>query len=361
MRLRLGTVTLCLLSLLLTACEKTKPVVSPSVESAPLAVTTETLEPRDWQLQFAAYGHFESTEEVTISVDFSGTVKRVHFREGQNVSAGDLLIELDEQKQQLRVRQSKANLLSAQAELEKSRTTYFRYRDLMTKGALSREQLKQSESSYERSRAMVEESEAALALAEKDLRETRIISPVDGVIDQKMVEPGQTVLPGNPLATVQVADTLRVVTFVSEREVNQLHLGDEAEVSTPAVPGKVFDARVELVSSVADPQTGNFTVKLTVHNADRQLRSGMSARVKLSGIVRKNVLVLNKRHLADRNRRRVVFIYNEGVVREVEPSFGVSAGDNLPVLAGLEAGDQLIVSHRDLLADGKSVTLAGAE
>ena len=309
--------------------------------------------------QFVAFGHFESTEEVTISVDFSGTVKKVYFREGQNVSAGDLLIELDEQKQQLRIRQSKANLLSAQAELEKSRATYFRYRDLMIKGALSREQLKQSESSYERSRAMVEESEAALALAERELRETRIISPVSGVIDQKMVEPGQTVLPGNPLATVQVADTLRVVTFVSEREVNQLHLGDQAGVSTPAVPGRIFDARVELVSSVADPQTGNFAVKLTVSNADRQLRSGMSAQINMKGLVRKDVLVLNKRHLADRNRRRVVFIYKDGVAREVEPSFGASAGENLPVLAGLEAGDQVIVSHIDLLADGKAVTLIG--
>lgn len=352
---------LCLIVATLAGCEQPEPVVKPDSRPLELVVNTTTLQPRDWQLRFNAYGHFESTEEITISVDFSGSVRKVHFREGQNVSAGQLLIELDDQKQQLRVRQSKANLLSAQAELEKSRATYFRYRDLMTKGALSREQLKQSESSYESARAMVEESEAALALAEQNLRETRIISPVDGVIDQKLVEPGQTVLPGNALATVQVADTLRVVTFVSEREVNQLHLGDQATVSTPAVPAKVFAARVELVSSVADPQTGNFAVKLTVNNADRQLRSGMSATVNMSGVVRKNVLVINKKHLVDRNRRRVVFIYSDGVAREVEPTFGASAGDDLPVLAGLEAGDQLIVDHLDLLADGKRVTLAGTE
>ncbi|MFT5576937.1 MAG: RND family efflux transporter MFP subunit [Bermanella sp.] len=361
MRSRLVSPVLCVLALLLSACEKVEPIATLSEHAEQLVVTTEMLEPSDWQLQFTAYGHFESTEEISISVEFSGTVKKVHFREGQNVSAGDLLIELDEQKQQLRVRQSKANLLSAQAGLEKSRATYFRYRDLMTKGALSREQLKQSESSYDSSRAMVEESEAALALAEQNLRETKIISPVDGVIDRKMVEPGQTVLPGNLLATVQVADTLRVVTFVSEHEVNQLHLGDRATVSTPAMPGKQFDARVELVSSAAEAETGNFTVKLTVNNADRQLRAGMSAQVSMSGIVRKNVLVLNKRHLADRNRRRVVFIYTDGLAREVEPSFGASAGENLPVLAGLEAGDQLIVSHLDLLADGKMVNVAEVE
>ncbi|WP_372759318.1 efflux RND transporter periplasmic adaptor subunit [Litorivivens sp.] len=343
--------------LFLAACEKSVPVVQKVEPERELAVTSIVLEPRDWQLAFPAYGHFETTEEITISVDFSGTVSKVSFREGQNVSAGDLLIELDEQKQQLRVRQSKASLLSARAELEKSRETYFRYRDLMGRGALSREQLKDSESNYERSKARVEEAEASLALAEKDLRETRIISPVDGVVVEKRVEPGQTVLAGNPLAVLQVADTLRVVTFVSEREVNQLRLGDEATVATPAVPGREFPARVELVSSEADPSTGNFTVKLTVNNRDRLLRPGMSALVNMKGVVRSDTLVLSKGHLVDRNRRRVVFIYEAGRVREVEPTFAASAGDELPVLAGLNPGDRLITSHLDLLANGKTVVL----
>ncbi|MBB3046788.1 membrane fusion protein (multidrug efflux system) [Litorivivens lipolytica] len=345
----------------LTACEQPSPPSQKAVADKELVVSTATLQPRDWQLAFTAYGHFETTEEIAIAVDFSGTVEKVYFRDGQNVAAGDLLIELDDQKQQLRVRQSKANLVSARAELEKSRETHFRYRDLMGKGALSREQLNDSQASYERSRAKVEEAEAALALAEKDLRETRIISPVDGVVAEKRVEPGQTVLAGNSLALLHVADTLRVVTFVSEREVNQLRLGDEATVTTPAVPGRTFDARVELVGSEADANTGNFTVKLTVNNRDRLLRPGMSALVELRGIVRSDMLVLDKGFLVDRNRRRVVFIVEDGKAREVEPSFAASAGDELPVLAGLKPGDQLITSQLDLLADGKAVTLASEQ
>lgn len=350
-----------LLAILVSACEQVEPAATLAREVTELQVSTKTLQATDWQLQFTAYGHFESTEEVTISVDFSGTVEKVLFRDGQNVRAGDLLIELDDQKQQLRVRQSQASLLKARTELEKSRTTFFRYRDLMTTGALSREQLKQGESDYERARASVEEAEAALALAEQDLRETRIISPVDGVVEQRLVELGQTVMPGNPLAIVQVADTLRVVTYVSEREVNQLRLGDEASVSSPAVPGKLMSARVELVSSAADLETGNFTVKLTVSNTQRLLRPGMSAQVNMRGIVRKDVLVVDKKYLVDRNRRRVIFIYRDGVAREVEPSFGAGAGDQLPVLAGLSAGDELIVSHLDSLVDGRVLSVSGVQ
>lgn len=348
-------VTACLL---LSACERPEPLVEAAAAPGPLPVQTVTLEPRSWQLSFASYGHFEATESITISVDFSGTVDTVHFRDGQRISAGQLLIELDDRKQQLRLKRANANLESAGAELEKVRATYYRYRNLMASGALSREQLKQSEAAFERARAAVEEAEAALALARQDLRETRIISPVDGVVASRSVDPGQTVLPGNPLAVVQVADTLRLVTFVSEKEVNQLRLGDIAEVSSPAVPGSRYQARIELLGSAADPQTGNFTVKLTVNNSERLLRPGMSASVRMSGVQRDNTLVLPKALMVDRNRRRVVYRYEDGIAREVEPVLGASAGDELPVLTGLAAGDRIITSYLDVLADGQRVSLA---
>lgn len=352
---------LLLFSLLLAGCEKPQPEVQSTEEPGPVSVKLVSLEPQDWQLSFASYGHFETTEKITVSVDFSGTVEQVHFRDGQSISAGQLLIELDDSKQQLQLKRSQANLESAAAELEKSRATYFRYRDLITSGALSREQLKQSEAAFERARAAAEETEAALALAQQDLRETRIISPVDGVVDSRNVDPGQTVLPGNPLAVVQVADTLRVVTFVSEKEVNQLRLGDVAEVTSPAVPGKRYEARIELVSSTADPRTGNFTVKLTVNNGDRLLRPGMSASVRMSGVERADTLVIPRSLMVDRNRRRVVYLYDAGKAREVEPVIGASAGDELPVLAGLKAGDQLITTYLDLLADGQQVVIETPE
>lgn len=353
---------LCLAAVaaVLAACEPAPEPPEQEEEVEALAVHTVQLEATTWQLQFASYGHFESTEKITISVNFSGTVEIVHFHDGQSISAGQLLLELDDRKQQLHLQQAQASVESAKAELEKVRSTYFRYRGLMSSGALSREQLRQSKANFERALAETQEAEAALALANQDLRETRIISPVDGVVTQRNVDAGQTVLPGNPLAVVQVADTLRVVTFVGERLVNQLRLGDLAEVASPAVPGKRYQGRVELVSSAADPQTGNFIVKLTVNNRERLLRPGMSATLTMSGIERSNTLVIPKPLMVDRNRRRVVYLYRDGVAREVEPVLGVGVGDMLPVLAGLSQGDRVITSYLDLLADGQPVKLAEA-
>ncbi len=352
---------LAVLTVSLLACGRTESPQEIEVSPSALAVQTLVLEPRDWQLQFASYGHFESTEKITISVDFSGTVEKVHFQDGQSISAGQLLIELDDSEQQLRLKQAQANVESAAAQLEKTRSTYMRYRGLMSRGALSREQFKQSKADFDRARAVSEEAEAALALANQDLLETRLISPVDGVVTERNVDTGQTVLPGNPLAVVQVADTLRVVTYVGERSVNQLRLGDIADISSPAVPGKHYEGRVELVSSAADTNTGNFTVKLTVSNRERLLRPGMSATVMMSGVARQNTLVLPKSLMVDRNRRRVVYLYRDGFAHEVEPVLGASVGEVLPVLAGLSAGDRVISTYLDLLVEGKPVVLADAE
>lgn len=348
-------ITLLFTVCLLVACGAEDGGVVEDKAPAILRVQTATLLPQTWRASFDSYGYLESTERVAVSMDFSGTVKQVHVRDGEKIRAGQELIELDSRKQVFRLDRAEATVESAEAEMEKAQSTYQRHRDLATTGALSKEQLKQSEASYERASAALQESQAALSLARQELRETIIISPVDGTIVKRNVELGQTVLPGDQLLDVEVTDTLRMVTYVSQKEVNLLRVGDTAPVVSPAVPGRQYEARVELVGSSADPNTGNFVVKLTINNQDHLLRAGMSARAQLQGVKRDNILLVSKAVIVDRNRRRVVYRLNQGQAEEVEPVFGVSGTDDIPVYAGLAAGDEIIVSHLELLLDGKAV------
>lgn len=342
----------------LSACDSTSDQQAPAPLATVLKVSALTLQPQTWQVAFNSYGYLESTEKVTISVDFSGTIKQVHFKQGDDIHAGQLLIELDDRKQRLRLDKARANVVSNQAQLDKAQSTFQRHRELVATGALSKEQFKQSQADFERSQAVLGESQAALSLAQQDLSETRIISPVDGSVSQRSAELGQTVLAGNPLATVEVTDTLRVVTYVSEKEVNLLRVGEVAPVTSPAVPGREYLARIELTGSSADPKTGNFVVKLTLNNEDHLLRSGMSARIKLTGLRRANTLVIPKSAVVDRNRRKVVYRVREGLAEEVEASFGVSNSDQLPVLSGLLAGDTIITSHLEYLQQGKAIAIS---
>ena len=347
-----------LLSLLLLGCDDKPPVSLAKAPDATLTVQTLTLQPQPWRSSFDSYGYLESTETVNISIDFSGTVRELNFKEGQTIRAGQVLIVLDKRKLALKLKQAEANVGSARADRKKAQGTFQRHRDLVTTGALSQELYKQSEASFERANAAVSESEAALALAQQNLLETTIISPVDGIVDQRNVEPGQTVLPGDSLAVVEVTDTLRAVTYVSQREVNLLRLGEVAPMTSPGVHGREYEARVELVGNKADPQTGNFEVKLTVNNHDHRLRAGMSVTLSLKGMQRENMLLIPKSALVDRKRRRVIYRLADGRAQEVEPMIGVSDSELIPVYAGLQAGDQLILSPLQLIQNGKTVVAA---
>lgn len=354
--------TLVLLTgILLSGCGDDAPEAPPAQAPQALPVQTMTLTPQTWRSSFDSYGYLESTETVNISIDFSGTVREVNFKDGQTIRAGQVLIELDRRKQEFKLIQAEASVESALAALEQSRSTFHRHRDLVTTGALSQEQFKQSEASFERASATLNEAEAALSLVQQELRETTIISPVDGIVDARNVEPGQTVLPGNLLAVVEVTDTLRAVTYVGQREVNLLRLGEAAPMSSPGVPGREYQARVELVGNSADPRTGNFVVKLTVNNKDHRLRAGMSVRLQLKGAQRENVLLIPQRALVDRNRRRVAYRLIDGRAQEVEPSIGVSNDHQVPVYMGFNPGDELILAPLELLQNGKLVVAENPE
>lgn len=324
-------------------------------KNAKIKVSTLELEPQTWGQAIHSFGVFESTEEVNISVDYTGTATEVNFEEGQSISAGQLLIKFDDRKQRLRLQQAQANVASTQALLERAQSTYQRHRQLLQNNMLSKEQFKLSESDLEGARANLKQTLAAAALARQELEETVVISPVDGIVKKRNVEVGQTVLPGVDLAVVQVTDTMRVVTYVTEKEVNSLRVGMEAPITTPGIPGQTYEGRIELIGSSADNRTGNFPVKLTVNNKDGLLREGMSARVRLTGYQQQNIILVPRHSIVDRLRRKVVFRVIDGKAQAVEPVFGVSASNEIPVLAGLTSGDQIILNHLDVISDGTPV------
>lgn len=327
---------------------------------APVRVKTLTLEPRAWTPVIVGFGRFESAEKAVIAVDIPGVVDEIHVEPGQRVEAGDLLIELDAHKQQLKLEQTRAQLESMRARMEEQKEAFQRYRSLIHKQAVSEEQLGRAEASFKSAAADVQRALAAEALARQELAQTRIVSPVDGTITVRNIEPGETVAPGRQLVVIQVVDSMRMVTYVTEREVNLLRIGQRVEVKSPGVPGETYQARVELIGSVADPGTGNFSVKLAVGNRDGLLREGMSATVVLEGVVQSDMLLVPRRALVDRGAKRVVYRAVNGRAEEVEPVLGISGDGWLPAEAGMAAGDQLILEPLELILDGTPVAVTAS-
>lgn len=327
--------------------------------AAPAPVTVYTLNAQTWQGSIAAFGVIEALEEVNVAAELSGTVASIHVNEGDRVTAGQLLLSLDAHKRELAQQQVKQQVEQSRTALREARLKLNRRLDLADKESISQEILDSAQLAVDGASAAYQQAVAALALAERELADTRIVSPTDGLVDIKAVEVGEPVRAGMPLITLQADASLRVHTWVSEADIAHVRAGNAASVQTVGAPGRTIAAVVEWVGVNADPSTGNFPVKLILTEPDQMSRPGMTASVAIEGISVPNALLLPESALVDRQRRRVVFVVEEGIARMREPLLAAGFSNRLQIIDGLKAGEQVVVAGQSRLRDGSAVRVHG--
>ena len=339
----------------LIACENRPPSRDGVPEPRVAEVAVKILREQPWAETINSFGEIDAAKEIVITMDFSERVTKVYFEEGDRIKAGQLLIELDKRKPQLRLVRARTALRESKANLASSKTNLKRQETLYAKRNISLSKLEESQLALKRAKARNEEAFAAVKLAERDLADRRVTSPADGQVVKRDVEPGETVRPGVPLVVIQVVDAVRVITYVTEKDINHLRPGNEAIVTTPAVQSRTYSARIESLGTKADPDTGNFAVKLAIPNTEGMLRPGMTARVSLQGLKYQDAILIPDSALVDRDRRRVAYKVVDGRAVQVEPAVALSTVNQVHVLSGLEAGDQLIVEGLGSIVDGAPV------
>jgi RND family efflux transporter MFP subunit len=209
--------------------------------------------------------------------------------------------------------------------------------------------------------AAYQQALSSAQLAKRELADTRIFSPTEGLVDVRAVEVGEPVQVGATLVTLQAVQGLRVQTWVSEADIARIRAGEPAQVTVSGIAGREYEATTEWVGVNADPATGNFPVKLILKGDTAALRPGMTARAQLQGISVSDALALPEAALVDRNRRRVVFVVEDGVVHLREPLLAAGFSNRLQILEGLAAGDKVVIKGQPLLLDGDAVTVRREE
>lgn len=349
-------------SLPLSGCSDTAaPTVSEDARPHIAEVTVQELQPQTWQASINTFGVLEALEEVNVAAELSGTVAAVHVNEGDRVKAGQLLLELDPEKRQFAAEQAQQLVQHALAALKEARLKLQRRRNLAEQETISKEVLDSAQLAVDLATSAYQQALSSAQLAQRELADTRIYSPTDGLVDVRAVEVGEAVQAGSSLVTLQAVQGLRVQTWVSESDIARIRSGDPAQVTVSGVAGRAYEASIEWVGVNADPATGNFPVKLILVGEADSLRPGMTARVSLQGISFPEALLLPESALVDRDRRRVVFVVEQGVARMREPLLAAGFSNRLQILEGLAAGDKVVVAGQSLLLDGDAVTVRNAE
>jgi membrane fusion protein (multidrug efflux system) len=259
---------------------------------------------------YFAYEHFTyvttdnaqvDAHSVMIAAKVPGYVTAVNVREGQKVSKGDVLVEIDSRDYENTITQMKGELTSMEARMRDAQKNYQRTNNLFSKGMVSRQQFDSATATFNEVRAKHDAMNAQVAQAELNLENTKIKAPSDGFIAKKSVEVGQLAAAGVPLIGFVDAGERWVTANFKETEISDIHPGNRVWVDVDAISGKTFTGKVESLSSATgatfallppDNATGNFTkvvqrvpVRIHLENLTPEdvemLRAGLSADVKV--------------------------------------------------------------------------------
>jgi HlyD family secretion protein len=246
-----------------------------------------------------ATGTVNAVKTVLVGTQVSGTLKELHVDFNSQVKKGQVIAEIDPASLQAQVDQARANTLAAKANVEKAKATLEdakrtrdRNRQLFSKDLIARSDLDTSEATHDSNSAQVNsvtaqvaQTEAALRFAETNLRYTKIVSPVDGIVVSRNVDIGQTVAASFQTPTLftiaQDLTKMQIDTNIDEADIGKIKTGQDVEFSVDAYPDSTFRGIVEQIriAPITVQNVVTYDVVIKVDNSDLKLKPGMTANV----------------------------------------------------------------------------------
>jgi RND family efflux transporter MFP subunit len=303
-----------------------------------------------------AIGTVHADQRVELSAEVGGSLAEITAEVGDLIAAGDLLARLDDERLRVARDLARAEVEMARANLEKSRRYAERQANLFEGQVTSEYSLEQADLKAKVDAGQVEIARARLALAERNLSDASIFSPIDGEITRKHIEVGELVEAGTPLFEIARIDRVKVVVHVSELEITRLQKGQEAEIRVDGHPDVVFHGAISTISAQADLQTRAFPVEiLVVNDRAERLLPGFIGRVRIRGRTFEDAISLPEEVVVQREEQPIVFVLNGDTAAASPVELGFVDRGRVLITKGLEPGDRVIVTGQQSLRSGDRV------
>ena len=369
-----------------------------SMSGGEIKVQTEIVKRGDLEESVSGSAKIQPEVQVKISAKVSGQILELGVVEGDHVTEGQFLAQLDQEFYRSAVDQSSSNLNYARAGYEKALSEYERSKKLFNDNLISSAELEIAKSTYEQSKAQVEQSEAGLNQAKDNLSKTTIYAPMDGTVSQLNKKVGEMAMGSDFTLDVimVVADLNKMLaeTEIDENDVVHVSIGDSSIITVDAFPDTTFRGIVKEIANTGtttgagtQEQVTNFLVKVSMLERPERLRPSMSATVDIITETREDVLKIpiqcitirdpiepkeeistdqeeeteseKETSTDDEEQIEVVFVVGDGVVHQTPIKTGISSDTDWEIVSGLKEGDEVVSgSYRVLsrqLQDGNSV------
>ncbi len=308
-------------------------------------VSTVTAGMLDWQPTLRAIGNLRAVHGTEVSAEVSGIVDEIRFESGNDVKAGQVLVNL-------RSGIDVGKLREAQAAVELARTDYRRNEELAARKLVS-------QAALDAAAAQLRSTEARLKQEQEGLQRTSVRAPFGGRIGLRVVDVGQYLGAGTKIATLQALDQLLVDFFLPQRELGRIAVGQSVAVAADAWPGETFGGEIIAVDAQVDRQTRNVTVRARVANPAHRLLPGMYVSVEVhAGTPVRHITLPQAAIVYNTFGDAVYLVQPDGdrlVARQAFVQVGPTRGDQVAILAGVVAGATVVSAGQIKLQDGTQV------
>jgi membrane fusion protein, multidrug efflux system len=318
-------------------------------------------------IELTAIGSGQAYQTVSVESQVAGIVKEVHYRQGQYVQKGDLLIALDKDPFLATLAQAEAALARDKAQAELGQADLKRYDELLKQGIVSKSQDDQYLATATAAQATVRADEAAIQAAQIQLSYCSIYAPISGVTGAQLVSPGATVKANDAPILVVINQVSPIyITFSVPQQylgtikslIERSHLPVQA---TPPGDNKVEKGTLTFVNNTVDATTGTIQLMGTFPNVDRRLWPGQFSNVVLDLGQQQNVLVIPSEAVQTGQQGDYVFVVKPDMTVDVrEVKVGQTSNSKTEVLQGLAVGETVVTDGQVRLVPGSKVYFTNA-
>jgi membrane fusion protein, multidrug efflux system len=317
-----------------------------------IVVETVVVEAQPYVEEVAVTGSVEADRDVTVASEESGVIRALYVEKGSAVQEGQPIAKLDDSV-------IRAQYEQATAEAELARETWERQRRLWEEDRIG------SEMAYLRARYGAETAQAAARVLAARLERTTVRAPIAGILEDRLVEIGSTVMPGAPVARIVDLDPLKVTAGVPERYAGEIRTGARVQLEFDRADGRTFTGRTTYIGSTVEPASRTFPIEVAVANAGGALKPGVVARLRLERGNVANALLVPREAVIRGEAGYMVYIVvrnGERAIVESRPvQTGAGSAGRVVVTAGLAVGDEVIIVGQQQVTGGDVVQVANRE
>lgn len=371
--------------LLSTGCSDKEAVADTEVQ---IPVTAEIVKTADIEETVRTKGTLYALEEVLVSPKIPGKLDRLLVDEGTPVRIGQPVAELEKTQITLALKQAEqalaqgyagkaqanAAVIQAEANNDQIQSDYVRMERLYKKDSIAKQQydhalsakrmaeasLNQAHQQLLQAEAQVEAAKIAVELAQSNLDDCTVVSPINGVVTSKMKNLGEFVNPGQAIFQIESVDQLELKAEVSSIYLARLETGMTVRATVEGFSDSLV-LTIDEISPRVDLKNRSVEITSKIDNRNRRLSPGLYAGIELILETRKDVLTISRESLLSADGSHWVYRLNGKSVEKVEVSIGLSRNNRVEILSGLSPNDSIVTVGHNNLENGSVIMLTNEE